>query len=472
MKRITMIVCLLFAKINFAQTNVDKAVEELNLLCNAVLDNWKYSTNFSAKVDEISRIDFDDSQWQNLRLNESIYPDSCWLRKVIELPNFIAGVPVSGRIKFIVSVDDYGYFYINGESKGHFPWDGEFTLTESGETGAKYVLLIKAVNTGGPLRIISAKLNFDKELPLQRIVNNFTLSLRVGQKLLSFDTYQTNSRVKVDPKIDKSTVDKERKIQLNELLQTLATQLDIEALRKGDTEKFLSSLENVKSQLKPVSDFAKEFKLHFTANAHIDAAWLWRKKETVDVCYKTFSSVMKMFEARPDFTYSQSQAVFYEWMEKQYPELFEKIKQYQFDGRWEIVGGMWIEPDCNLPDGISWARQMLYAQYYFIEKFGLEAVLGWNPDSFGYNWNLPQFLLQAGIKAFITQKIGWNDTSVFPYRLFWWQSPDSSKILTYFPFDYVNKIEDPFKLVDWMRQFEANTGFKNQMILFGIGDHG
>ncbi|MEJ2637092.1 MAG: glycoside hydrolase family 38 C-terminal domain-containing protein [Calditrichia bacterium] len=85
---------------------------------------------------------------------------------------------------------------------------------------------------------------------------------------------------------------------------------------------------------------------------------------------------------------------------------------------------------------------------------------------------MPQFYLNAGIDAFITQKIGWNDTSVFPYRVFWWEGPDGSRILSYFPFDYVNEISDPYEMVDWLRQFEANTSFTKLLILFGVGDHG
>ncbi|MFC2085374.1 hypothetical protein ACFLS9_09975, partial [Bacteroidota bacterium] len=199
---------------------------------------------------------------------------------------------------------------------------------------------------------------------------------------------------------------------------------------------------------------------------------MWRKKETVEVCRQTFKSVMNMFNSRENFTYSQSQAVFYNWMKDLEPELFDSIKSKVNQGRWEIVGGMWVEPDCNLIDGVSWSRQFLYGQKYFEKFLGVKAKLGWNPDSFGYNRNMPEFLLNGGVDAFITQKIGWNDTNVFPYRIFWWESPQGNKLLTYFPFNYVNDISDPYKLVDWLRQFEANTGFTKLLILFGVGNHG
>lgn len=456
----------------FAQSNVDKLADQLELLSDASFNNWKYSTSLSIKADELSNPNFDDSQWKVSKLNENLQLDSCWFRKVIEIPNNIVGVPLKGMIKFITAIDDYGYMWINGESKGRFNWDGEFVLSNDVKPKQKYVILIRAINTGGPLRIIRAKLDFAKELQIQRTIKNFALSLRVGQKLLSNDTYQTNSRVRIDPGIDKSKTSREEKLNLQNLLQDLATKLDLVSLQNGDTTKFYQSLNTVRKELKPISDFVKHYTLQFSSNAHIDAAWLWRKKETVEVAKRTFSAVMNMFKARPDFTYTQSQAGIYEWILKDYPDLFEQMQSYVKNGRWEISGGMWVEPDCNLPSGDSWARQILYGQKFFKNNFGVQAKIGWNPDSFGYNWNLPQFMLNGGLDAFITQKIGWNDTNVFPYRVFWWQSPDNSKILTYFPFDYVNTIDNPFRLVDWLRQFDANTGFKKMLILFGVGDHG
>jgi len=470
-------VVLIFIAANvFPQTQSDKIIEQLELLSNASFNNWKYSTDLSLSAGIISANDYDDSNWKTLQLDERIYPDSCWFRKVIELPKYIATEEIKGRIKFLLTVDDYGYMFINGESKGQFLWNGEFVLTEDAKPNQKFVVVIKAVNTGGPMRLIQAKLDFGDSNSVKSEVTDFITSLKVGKKLLSFDTYQSNSRVTIDPKIDKSKFDRNEKIKLNEIFEKAVTKIDIDALRNGNQKKFLASLDKTRKELKPVSQFAKKFTIHFTANAHIDAAWLWRKKETVDVCYHTFSSVMNMYAARGDetknFAYSQSQAAFYEWMRDLYPDLFEQIKDKVKKGSWEIVGGMWVEPDCNLPDGISWSRQLLYGQKFFENNLGKRAKIGWNPDSFGYNWNLPMFLLNAGIDVFITQKIGWNDTNVFPYRVFWWEAPNGSRILTYFPFDYVNDISNPVGLVDWSRQFEANTGFTNIMVLFGVGNHG
>ncbi len=457
-----------------AQTNVDRLVRALDSLSLASFNDWKVSPDLKIfkPVGDPTQPGFDDSGWQTLKLNQNIYLDSCWIRKEIVLPSKILGKPVSGPMKFLVSVDDYGYLWVNGISKGYFPWDGEFELTKDAKPGDRFLLVIKAINTGGPLRLLRAQIASEELQPVRDLIENLSLSLRVGQKLLSFDTYQTSSNQRVDPGTDKSTMDRTEKKRLNDELQAIAAQVDLRPLTDGPLEKFEASLAAVQTHLRPIDAYAKRFTLYFNSNAHIDAAWLWRSIETIEVCKNTFSSVLNMFEARPDFTYTQSSAAYYDWIERLYPDLFRRIQERVKDGRWEVIGGMWVEPDCNLPSGESWSRHLLYAKRYFKEKLGVDVKIGWNPDSFGYNWNMPQFYQDAGIDAFITQKIGWNDTNVFPYRLFWWEGPDGSKVLSYFPFDYVNEVKNGYQLVDWMRQFEANTGLTKMMILFGVGDHG
>jgi len=458
-----------------AQTSVDKLIGSIDSLSTTSFDNWKVSQdlkNSRVVSGDPTKPGYDDSKWDNLKLDQRIYPDSCWLRREIVLPERILGQQLAGAVRLLVSVDDYGYLWVNGESRGYFPWDGEFELTRDAKPGQKFLIVIKAINTNGPLRLLRAEIESEKIKPVRQLVKDFALSLRVGQKLLSFDTYQTNARRKTDPGTDRSAISRAEKTRLNGLLQSAASGVDPQALATGALDKFTASIDKARSQLKPVSEFAKKFTLFFDANAHIDAAWLWREGETIEVCKNTFTSVLKMMDSRPDFTYAQSSAAYYDWMERLYPDVFRRIQPRVKDGRWEIVGGMWIEPDCNIPAGESWYRHLLYAKRYFRNKFGVDVKIGWNPDSFGYNWNMPAFYMSAGIDAFVTQKIGWNETDVFPYRVFWWESPDGSRILSYFPFDYVNTVDDPYRLVDWLRQFEANTGFTNMMILFGVGDHG
>jgi len=462
-----------------AETAVDRLTARLQALTELTYDSWKASPDIAKthlEGEAPAQPPFDDRAWSTLAIGESIRPDSCWLRRKIVLPKTYLGRPVTGKARLKVAVDDAGYLWVNGESKGYFAWDGDFPLTEHARPGQTFVVAIKAINTGGPLRLLRAQVELEgageAEDSLRRSATDLALSLRVGQKLLGFDTYQTSARNRVDPGVDRSAMDRSEKERLAALLQRIAGSVDADALERGDVPRFQASLEAARRDLRPIGEFAKRFTLYLDANAHIDAAWLWRERETVEVCRNTFSSVMNMFQARPDFTYTQSSAAYYDWIERTDPALFQKIRVQAAAGRWEVVGGMWVEPDCNLPSGVSWARHLLYAKRYFRQRLGVDVTVGWNPDSFGYNASIPMLYRNAGIDAFITQKIGWNADNVFPHRVFWWEAQDGSRILTYFPFDYVNEIDDPFRLVDWVRQFEAGTGLTRMLVLFGVGDHG
>jgi len=313
---------------------------------------------------------------------------------------------------------------------------------------------------------------FLKENPLLlEKTENYILSIRVAKRLLSSKTYQTSPFLRKDPGVNKSLIPKRHISRLRKILLAGMEKIDLKGLTEGNLARFEESIEASLEELMPVQKFAKEYTLHLTANAHIDLAWLWRWKETVQICHDTFSSVVDKMQ-RHSFTFTQSQAQTYKWIEERYPDLFREIQKAVRQGKWEIVGGMWAEPDCNLIDGESWVRQILYGRKYFREKFTQDTKIAWNVDSFGYNWNMPQIYKKSGFNFFVTQKIGWNDTNLFPYHLFWWQAPDGSRILTYFPYERYNFTIQPYRFIDILKQFEFNTSLKDMMILFGLGDHG
>jgi len=167
--------------------------------------------------------------------------------------------------------------------------------------------------------------------------------------------------------------------------------------------------------------------LHIVGHSHIDAAWLWPRVESIEKVLRTFSTVVSLMK-HYDFTYIQSSALYYKWIEERDPGLFEEIKRLIESGRWIIVGGMWVESDTNLVTGESLARQFLYGQRYFKEKFGRLAKIGFLPDSFGFSANLPQVLRKSSLHVFITQKVMWNDTTEFPYHTFKWRGLDGTEI--------------------------------------------
>jgi alpha-mannosidase len=150
-------------------------------------------------------------------------------------------------------------------------------------------------------------------------------------------------------------------------------------------------------------------------------------------------------------------------------EIARRIKE----GRWEIVGGMWVEPDLNMPDGESLVRQLLVGKRWYKQAYGVDVRIGWNPDSFGYTWQLPQIYKKSGVDYFVTQKMTWNDTNQLPFKLFWWESPDGSKVLSYFPHDYGNNDLSPVRLSEDLATARTKaTGETEMMDLYGIGDHG
>ncbi|MGB8857914.1 MAG: glycoside hydrolase family 38 C-terminal domain-containing protein [Ilumatobacteraceae bacterium] len=168
-------------------------------------------------------------------------------------------------------------------------------------------------------------------------------------------------------------------------------------------------------------------------HAHIDSAWLWPIRETVRKCARTFASATRMMDTYPEYRFVCSQAAQYDWMERQYPDLFERITERVARGQWQPVGAMWVEADMNLPSGESLVRQMVYGQRYFESRFGARCKEVWIPDVFGYPASLPQIFAAGGCDRFVTQKLSWNKQNRFPHSTFQWQGLDGTQVLTHFP---------------------------------------
>ena len=270
----------------------------------------------------------------------------------------------------------------------------------------------------------------------------------------------------------------EGKSERQQQLDAAVKAIDFSPLEKGDQAGFDASLRSAQSKLEALKPWLQQFNIRIVGNSHIDMAWLWPWTETVEVVRNTFQSVLDLMREYPDFKFTMSSARTYEWMQEKYPDLFQQIEQRVKEGRWEIIGGMWVEPDLNMPDGESLVRQILVGKHYFQKNFGVDVKIGWNPDSFGYNYQLPQIYKKSGMDYFVTQKLLWaHEFTIFPYKLFWWQSPDGSRLLTYFPHDYAGGIDaEPLAtdLSNWMPSIYGKTipDKPEMMHLYGVGDHG
>lgn len=221
--------------------------------------------------------------------------------------------------------------------------------------------------------------------------------------------------------------------------------------------------------------FAPQGTVALTGHAHIDLAWLWPFEETQRKLRRTFHTAISLLAASPDFVFNQSTAAYYAQIEEDDPALFEKIKRHVRSGRWEPIGGMWVEPDTNMPTGESLVRQILYGQRYFRKTFGTKHKVCWLPDCFGFSGALPQLLKQGGLEHFFTIKVNWSETNRFPHDLFWWEGIDGSRVLAHTfdnPMAGYNGFVRPDCIQPTWKNFRAKTLHDETLLAVGYGDGG
>ncbi|MEF2278497.1 glycoside hydrolase family 38 C-terminal domain-containing protein [Deinococcus sp. YIM 134068] len=225
------------------------------------------------------------------------------------------------------------------------------------------------------------------------------------------------------------------------------------------------------------SDFPPEGALSLTGHAHIDLAWLWPLHETRRKALRSFSTVLDLMDRFPSFHFSQSTAQLYAWVQEDDPALFERIRERVTEGRWEIVGGTWVEPDGQLLSGESWARQLLHGQRYFERTFGRRATVAWLPDTFGFAGNLPQVLADGGLPFFFTTKLNWNETNRFPHDLYRWEGLDGTRVLAHSflnpsPGEGYNGSVVAHDLLSTWANFRGARRHGESLFTFGWGDGG
>lgn len=379
-----------------------------------------------------------------------------WLRNKYKVPEKILNLPVEGsKITMSANIEDWGEIYVNGEMKQKFRRSsGYIVLTENAKPGDKYFIVIKATRKARDAGLIrDIKLNYSVLAEIERRVMGISESIGSLDALLKLSGE--------DP--EKWTA----------LLNEAAGAIDLDALENGRPDEFFASLDRCKEVLAPVTSIVKQYSMLLMGYSHIDPAWLWDKAEGEHIVVKgTSEQILGLMEDFPDFIYVANQMHCYRWMEDDYPELFEKIKERIKEGRWEPTGAEWVEPDGNLAHGESYVRQFMYGRKYSKEKFGFVSTVGLTPDSFGYNWSMPQILAKSDMRGFITQKISWNDTTRFPHNLFWWESPDGSRILVYFPQGSYGESVRGDTMASQLARMKEKHGVDSNLVIYGVGDHG
>ncbi|MDR1629429.1 MAG: alpha-mannosidase [Oscillospiraceae bacterium] len=216
-----------------------------------------------------------------------------------------------------------------------------------------------------------------------------------------------------------------------------------------------------------------EQNIHLIGNAHLDPIWLWRWQEGCGEVLQTFRSALDRLKEYNDLVFTCSSASYYRWVEEIDPEMFAEITKMVKLGRWVPVNGWWVQPDCNMPSGESFARQALYSQLYYYEKFGKICRTGYNVDSFGHNGMMPQLLRQGGMHAYVMMRPHPYENPDAPENAFWWDSMDGSRVLTYrIPRGYADNGKEALDatIADNEKRMES-TGH-GMMLFYGIGNHG
>jgi alpha-mannosidase len=207
--------------------------------------------------------------------------------------------------------------------------------------------------------------------------------------------------------------------------------------------------------------------LHIIGYSHIDAAWLWPWRDGSNLALTTFRSALDRMKETPDFRYTHSSSHHYAWVERADPKMFEEVKERIKEGRWEVVGGWPVEPDCNVPSAESFVRHSLYGKDYFRRAFGLDVEIGFNPDAFGHAAGLPGLLRRAGFKYYVFMRPQEHELKL--PLLFWWEGPDGSRLLTLrIRRGYSMNAE---RITDGAQNNFA-PGFAHAAYFLGVGNHG
>ena len=403
----------------------------------------------------------DDSTWTVIKPGAEFKPGVQDLRCQFTVPAAVNGYDVTrSALRFAFELRGDGLTMLSVYSNSHTVYRGDadtlepILLTAAAQPGQRFVVAIR-MQVGDQARTLHrSEMLFDAPAD------------RPNPDLLRTEILSTQAILNAYP-------DPKRQ----EIFDAAVQSADFSHLKPGDQAAFDASLNSARAKLEELRPFVKQFKIRAVGNSHIDMAWLWPWTETVEVVRNTFRSALDMMHEYPGFTFAGSSARAYEWMEEKYPDMFAEIKQRVKEGRWEIVGGMWVEPDLNMPSGESLTRQILIGKRYFQDKFGVDVKIGWNPDSFGYNGQLPQIYKKSGMDYFVTQKLLWaHEYTTFPHKLFWWEAPDGSRLLTYFPHDYASLMEPVPMAQDvatWMpSMYGQKLNDPVMMYLYGVGDHG
>ena len=433
------------------------------------IEQFKY---MEAECDGAQNFDFNDEQWTDFRTGDAWggYDKIAWFRTKVTIPPEWRREKVV--LRFSVGPRDGGgstaesLLYVNGSPlQGLDRWHEEVWLSPELLQEKELQIAIKAWS--GVLQV-----------PDRRRFK--VAQLAVVDEPAEQYVYLADALLKTVFELNENDL---KRITLMKFLNDSLKRIDF--LKKRSVlyyESIRNAAEFLQKKVEQLSEL-EELKPTITAlgHSHIDMAWLWRLKHTREKASRTFSTVLHLMRQYPEYRFVHTSPQLYKYLKEDYPEIYAQIKARIESGEWEATGGMWVEPDANLPGGESLVRQLLFGKRFMKEEFGVENRVAWLPDVFGYPAALPQILKKAGIDYFMTSKISWNQYNRFPYDTFWWRGIDGSEILTHFittpesDTGYTstyNGIIEPKSIKGTWDSYKQKDINEELLIAFGWGDGG
>ena len=317
-------------------------------------------------------VGLDESDWQPVALREKAPTDAVWFRQTVQIPDTLNGYDLTGaRIWFQFHADANGpmpeMIYYNGRRVAMGEDLEPIVLEEDARPGDKIVIAVKLLATidTKTFRGATMRIEFPDSRPNpEDLAQEFLSASVLLPSLAPGDSSKLATLNSAIAAVDVSALD---------AAETSTGDARTDE-RRGAQSKFDASLKTAQGQLEVLRPLLETATFHLTGNSHIDAAWLWPWTETVDVVRRTFGTALQLMNEYPGYTYTQSAAAYNEWMAQKYPSMNAEIKRRIQEGRWEIVGGMWVEPDLNMPDGESLVRQLLVGKRWYKQAYGVDVT--------------------------------------------------------------------------------------------------
>ena len=361
-----------------------------------------------------------DTQWHLVEVGQvwGLKHETSWLMTSLQAPASMQGLPLVLQLHWNTPGDDSlllqleATVFLDGHAIGAFDWQHPvLLLPEEAGDGQSHTLMLQ-VYTSIPMPF-----------------GGLTLQPR---HLLSWQLSHFMQTL-----LDVSLSLNEHDPARNALLTRLNTAYNMLDLREGwQSERFTDSAQAASEYLHThlTDGLTGGNRPHITVSghAHLDVGWMWPYWRTRQKIAHTISNVLRLMERYPNYHYSQSQPQVLQWLKEDVPELYARVKQRVAEGRFEPVGAMWVEADCNLTSGESLIRQIMHGMRFWQQEFGVKPQHIWLPDVFGYSAALPQIMRGCDIPVFMTTKISWNQFNRMPCDTFRWRGIDGSEVLTHF----------------------------------------